>query len=389
MALGTLALFVVSLGYGVVVPLLPELAGGAAQTDASLVSVVYAAYAAAKIVAQVPGGVWVDHSGPERVLRVGTLLFTLSLAGFLFDGGLLYFALVRAVEGAATGIVYPAVFALALRESPERSSGKRIGLAVGLGSSGLLIGPALAGLLAPFGPRAPVAVALAGSACIALLAFAVKGGASPSAARRTVSAELALILRLAGSAAFVGLCLPIAFNKLVSSSFMGLLPLYGPASLELGTRGVTALFALTGVCFGIAQLLGGVLADRIEPRRLVLAMTPALLASLALMGVASRWQTFTLAYASYVCLSSAIFTATLKHAARAHGTDDTYGGVFGVLATLTDLMTIAGPLLFLNLYASSGGAVFYAMALVGLPFAAGFLWLGRTVTTSSPGVRLR
>ncbi|MBI3185021.1 MAG: hypothetical protein HYZ28_23010 [Myxococcales bacterium] len=82
-------------------------------------------------------------------------------------------------------------------------------------------------------------------------------------------------------------------------------------------------------------------------------------------------------YAGYVCASSAIFTATLKHAGKAHGTDGSYGGVFGVLATMTDLMTVVGPLLFLNVYAHGERGVFYVMALVGLPFAAGFLWLGR------------
>jgi hypothetical protein len=67
----------------------------------------------------------------------------------------------------------------------------------------------------------------------------------------------------------------------------------------------------------------------------------------------------------------------MKHAARAYGTDDTYGGIFGVLATLTDLMTIVGPLIFLNLYATRGLTVFLFMSLAGVPFGLGFLWLGR------------
>jgi hypothetical protein len=83
----------------------------------------------------------------------------------------------------------------------------------------------------------------------------------------------------------------------------------------------------------------------------------------------------------YVSLSSVIFTCTLKNAARAYGTEDTYGGVFGVLGTVTDAMTVVGPLLFLGIYGVSGTAVFPAMALIGVPFALGFLLAARASAT--------
>src|SRR4051794_18566952 len=102
MLLGTLALLIVSIGYGVIVPLLPNLAEHG--DDAALLSVVYAVYAAAKIGAQVPAGVWVDRVGPRRVLVIGLWGFTLSLAGFLIPGNLHFFALLRGLEGLATGL---------------------------------------------------------------------------------------------------------------------------------------------------------------------------------------------------------------------------------------------------------------------------------------------
>jgi hypothetical protein len=88
-------------------------------------------------------------------------------------------------------------------------------------------------------------------------------------------------------------------------------------------------------------------------------------------------RAFAIAWALYVAASSIIFTATLKHVARAFGTEQTYGGVFGVLGTLTDLMTIIGPLVFLNLYPLLSSRVFLAMALTGVPCALGYLWLTR------------
>ncbi len=172
--------------------------------------------------------------------------------------------------------------------------------------------------------------------------------------------------------------LPIAFNKLTFSAFQGLIPLHGADHLALSVRGITALFALTGVVFGAFQALGGVLADRISPRALVIALSGPLLLCLAILTACTDAWAFAAAYAGYIALSSIIFTATLKHAARSFGTEDRYGGVFGVLGTLTDLMTVVGPLLFLGIYAVEGAHVFLVMAAIGLPAALGYAFLSKS-----------
>jgi MFS family permease len=371
-----LSLFTVSLGYGVVVPLLPELSGGAARVTPGTVSLVYATYAAAKISAQVPGGVLTDRRGGARVLALALPLFTLSLAGFLWNGGPVWFALVRAVEGAATGLVYPAVFALVARGG-EQGSGKRIGLAVGLGTSGLLLGPVLGWALAPIRLRAPVWAALGVAAVLSAWVALKPPPSAVASAPRTLQGELRQLGVLGGNVGFLGLMLPIAFNKLTFSAFQGLIPLHGP-KLSLSLREVTALFALTGVVFGAFQAIGGILADRVSPRALVLALSGPLLACLAALAYAQGGTSFTMAYAGYIALSSVIFTATLKHAARAFGTEDTYGGVFGVLGTLTDLMTVVGPLLFLGVYGGWGADVFLLMAALGVPAALGYALLSNS-----------
>ncbi len=377
MPLPVLCLFVVSLGYGVVVPLLPELSGGAATVTPGTMSIVFATYAAAKIAVQVPAGVWADRAGGARVLRAAMPLFTLSLAGFSWNGGAAWFAVVRVVEGAATGLVYPAVFALVAQQGIE-GSGKRIGLAVGLGTSGLLLGPVLGWALAPISLRAPIWVAIAVSAAISAWTLIAPPASRAAAKPRTLASELRLIASLGTSLAFVGMVLPIAFNKLTFTAFQAIIPLHVPNALKLGMREVTGLFAMTGVLFGIFQALGGALADRAPPRSVAMAATAPLLVSLAALAFARDGLTFAIAYGVYVCASSVIFTATLKHAAKAFGTDDTYGGVFGVLGTLTDLMTVVGPLVFLGLYGPLGADVFLAMTAVGAASTLGYAFLSRS-----------
>ena len=359
-----------------------------------MLSVVYAAYAAAKIGAQVPGGLLVDWRGPDRVLRGALVLFTLSLIGFLFrtDSAFLRGAPGRGGAGHRTRVI-PRSSRACCRggESRARASGSDWWSASA--RAGCLAGPALGGALAHLGPRVPVAVASVAAVLVTLAAFAFRSspeaeGESPCSEpvrARTLREELRFITGLAASLGFIGLTLPIAFNKLTFSAFQGLLPLYGPAQLGLGTRGVTALFALTGIL-----LWGGAGPGRMarRPGRAATGGAGDDGAAAGGAGTGLAWarevSVFSVAYATYICCSSIIFTATMKHAARVHGTDDTYGGVFGVLGTLTDLMTIVGPLLFLNVYGSNPHAVFPAMAVIGIAFAAGYVWLGRQGATRDP-----
>ncbi|MBI5495588.1 MAG: MFS transporter [Deltaproteobacteria bacterium] len=372
MVFAALALFVVSLGYGVVVPLLPTLAGSTTYAAATSLSVVYTLYAAAKIAAQVPGGAWVDRVGPRRVMRVALPLYTVSTFGFLGPPDTAWFALCRMVEGAATGLVYPAAFAAVLSgEGGPR--GTRVGTVVALGTSGLLLGPALGGALGAENPRIPVAVAASVAALVTAAAWFVPLPTTGVGTPRTLRGELDLLRRLCVDVGFLAALLPIAFNKLSYTALQGLLPLYGAEMLGLGPRRITAIFALTGIGFGVAQVAGGWLADRLRARAVVLVCLVPLLGGLALMGRPGDVVAFAAGYGVYVLASSVVFTATLKHAAETHGSADTYGGMYGLLGTATDLMTVVGPAVFLNAYrARASSAVFTDMAATGLVFAVVF-----------------
>ena len=71
-------------------------------------------------------------------------------------------------------------------------------------------------------------------------------------------------------------------------------------------------------------------------------------------------------------------SAALKEACDRFGGGARHGRVFGVLATLTDVSLVIGPVLFLNLYAVLKAEIFAAMAVAGLPFVVLRLLLGRT-----------
>ena len=364
-----LALFVVTLGFGVVIPLLPSVAGDASHAVTSF-SAVFAGYNLARIASQLPSGVWVDRAGPVTVLRLALGLYALSLAGFLVDGGLAWFTSVRVLEGAATGMTYPAVLAIAARGAPE-TMGKRIGAVVGGGSSGVLVGPLLAVVLPA---RGAIGVALVAAIALAgWFVVAARDTLVEEREKRTLRGEVAALARIGRDPAFAGLLLPLTFNKVTFSGFQALLPLWGPAVLGIGIRGVAALFGLAGLIFALVQPLAGRAADRVDARILIVALAGPLLAVLAVLGRSDDPVTFTLLYTGYIVLTSTIFAATVKHAGKS--ASGGYGSVFGIVSTATDLGTIAGPILFLSLYDGARNVLFPIVAACGVPFALGFLVL--------------
>lgn len=373
--LAVLALFVVSLGYGVVVPALPTLAGGRAATHESELSLMFAAYSALRIGCQIPGGLATDRRGPVAMLRLALPAFVLSLVGFLFTSDTRLFIGLRALEGAATGLTWPACFALALRDGPAERGGRRLSTLAALGTSGLLLGPALGAAFAET-PRTAVLLSLVPTALLALWVWrrgatrATDSTPSRSTPDRRVVDDLRALADLGRQRPFLALMAPIAFNKLTFSAFQGLLPLVCADRWPGEPGRVLALFVVIGVVFAAAQPVAGFLADRVTPRALVRATTPCLLAALAGLAAAEAFAPFLALFAVYIFTSSLLFTATMKHGARTFGTEDTYGGVFGLLATLTDLATIVGPLIFINVYGHMTGLTFAFMAVVGLAFAA-------------------
>jgi hypothetical protein len=100
---------------------------------------------------------------------------------------------------------------------------------------------------------------------------------------------------------------------------------------------------------------------------------------------------FTALYTVYVCGTSVIFAATLKHLA-VQGAAGSYGGMYGLMGTLTDLATVVGPPFLLGLYGWVEAGVFGAMALLGAAALGIFGWAGGNTSsraTSAAHAHLR
>ncbi len=367
------ALFVVSLGYGVVGPLVPALAARAGDTDVASFWWMFATYSAAKIVTQPVGGVMVDRAGARPVLLAGLALYAVAMGGLVFPSPLAGLSSLRALEGAAEGLVYPAVLSAVRERTPEQDIGRKLGLVLAIGSSGLLLGPVLGAALRSFGLIWPLLVAASVAAMVAIgAAIAVRAQAVPPRAR-TLRGELATIAAAARDPDVSLPALPIAHNKLAISGYLALFPISIVHDLHEPEARVAVPFLVVGIAFGLSQPLGGWLVDRWPPRVVVSLLLVPVLLSCAALALPRTLVTFSAVLAVNVVLQSIVFTGVLKQVAVAKGARDVYGGVIGSLATITDVATIVGPLVVLGAYPRAGALVFPLVAAAGILFHVPFL----------------
>jgi MFS family permease len=362
-------LFLVGLGQGVTIPLLPALSESGAS-DARLLGVVYGSHAAARILMQPIGGVWVDRVGGRRVLVIAALVYVTSLVGFFFTSSPLHTLVLRIMAGISSGLIHPAVFVLAMHGVPPERQGRRVSTVLGVGASGMVVGPVLAALFATKSLRLPLVIALVPTAAVTLALIVAAAKAEPKEAdgkRRTLSEELREMRGLFLRGSLIAMTLPIALNKLTFGAFQALLPIYGEEKLELGRRGVSLLFLATGIAFAATQPIAGPLVDRLAPRTVCLLLTPILIVLLGAMTFIPVREVFYVLYILYIVVSSIIFVATLKLVTTTFGAGgERHGGLYGSVATLTDPFTVLGPILFMNVYAAMKVQTFAVMAAVGI-----------------------
>jgi len=134
----------------------------------------YAGYNAAATLASLPGGHWIDRTGPVRALAAGFGCFAIAYGGFALVGGTLVpLALLFVLAGVGIGLVETAENAAVAALAPESVRGSAFGLLAGMQSFGNLAASGIAGLLwTVVSPKAAFAY-LAAWMVIAIVAVAL------------------------------------------------------------------------------------------------------------------------------------------------------------------------------------------------------------------------
>jgi len=143
-----LALAVVSLGFGILTPIIPKFATTNLNMDPSEIGGVYSLFAVAYVIVMLPAGYLCDRMGRKPLIVAGTLMFGITTFALVLITNSYQFALLRTLEGVGAALVIPAAFALTIDIVPENKRGMAMGAEGTAQLLGGLGGPGLGGILA-------------------------------------------------------------------------------------------------------------------------------------------------------------------------------------------------------------------------------------------------
>ena len=243
-------------------PLLPIFLGRKGGS-AALVGVVFAAGLAANALIRYPAGWAADRFG-TRVVLVAAMLSTAALfLAYLLPLPLAAFVVVRLLHGAAQGAYWPAANGLVAEITPEQQRGRAFGYMQATNMAGMLIGPAIGGLVALLNIGVTFTIA-AGFSAITVFALVtlpnVKAQAAvtmPARAMHIARRLLPLPILGAGTSYMIG-----AFDTIWSIY----LTYRGASTFAVGLS-----FAAFAVPATLLSGYAGALGDRFGPRRLIVS----------------------------------------------------------------------------------------------------------------------
>ncbi|MCI3921481.1 MFS transporter [Paenibacillus sp. TRM 82003] len=193
-------LITIFLGFGIIIPVLPEMIVGSGAERFHLY-VMLAVYSATSFVLSPLWGAWSDRIGRKPILMIGVLGFSASFLLFgLSEGNLFLMYLSRILggvfSGATTACAVAYVADITTEEKRTRAMGL-VGMSIGLG---FIFGPGIGGLLSVYGNEVPFFAA----AALALVNFGVALFVLPESLDATRRIEAAAAPRISRWSAFRG-----------------------------------------------------------------------------------------------------------------------------------------------------------------------------------------
>lgn len=165
------AVFVSGTGIGSLLPILPLFLRERGASY-SLVGVIVGAALAAQAVGQWPAGWLAERIGRKEMMVAGLLVAAAASLMFLLPLSIPWLIVVRFMQGLGFAAAAPAEVAAVADVVPSEELGRAYGWVSAARQSGIIVGPAIGGLLAVFGRWTVFAVtggALAGAALVAAL----------------------------------------------------------------------------------------------------------------------------------------------------------------------------------------------------------------------------
>jgi MFS transporter, DHA1 family, tetracycline resistance protein len=362
-----LTVFIDLVGFGIVLPLLPyyvETYGASAAT----IGMLQASYSLMQFLFTPIWGRLSDRYGRRPLILVSLAGSCIGFLIFGLAGSLPALFLGRMVAGIA-GAIIPTTNAYVADVTPPEGRAKGMGLVGAAFGLGFILGPAIGGILAPYGYNKPVLLASLMAAINFVFAFFKLPESLPESARSQAQRR---------PFGFQALRDALTHPQILPLMLMYLVVIFAFSNMEatfgllnehrygLTARQTGYLFAFIGIVMSIIQgLLVGRLVRRMGERRLIILGSFTMIFGLALMPFTPSTLVYcvVLAVLSFGAgINNPSITALLSKSSQA----DEQGGIMGIAQSVASLGRILGPLW--------GGYAFDAFG-IGSPFITGGMFM--------------
>ncbi len=371
----------ITMGQGVVVPIIPLLVQNLGKT-AAMVGIAVSAFALARVFANIPAGFLTSWSGARNVLVGGA---GLSIAGNLMAGLTdSYEALVafRFLAGAGSALYITAAVSFVADVSTSENRGRLMTIYQSFFLMGITLGPAAGGLTAHFfGLRAPFFFVAALAAIAGLWTLArIPAGVGQSSSRQGRSpvqrapgpgARAKSPLR---SVAFVSICMiALATFFTRGGTLFTLWPLLGEDRFSMDAGMLGLMLTIPAAANLVFQPFAGILTDRFGRRAMVIPAIAIFAGALLVSAASPVVAVFGLAMVMYG-VAQAIESPTVNAYVADIATGDQRPVALATMRTFGDVgLVIGAPLL--GLIADVAGLSWGLVTNAGIVLACGIPFL--------------
>ena len=341
----TFVLFVVMLGYGIIIPIFPfyieEM--GAGGTELGLLTASYA------VMRLIFGPIWgglSDRFGRKPILLIGILGYVITMVWFGLANTLWMLFAARILSGILSSATAPTTMAYIGDSSPEDERGGGMGLLGAAGGVGTIVGPVLGGFLATTSLSTPFFVA-AGLALLSLILAIIFLPESHPTEEQSAKKEAIIDLRAWREAIFspIGTLFTLTFISTCGLMiFANVFGLYALEKFNFGPEDVGVMMMVLGLVSALVQgLLAGPVTKRWGDENIVKIGLLGGAISYGLMLLANSYLTILLTTAIFalaVALQVPALTALTSRRATIP-----QGIAMGLSNSFVSLGRIVGPIL--------------------------------------------
>ncbi len=349
------AVLVSMIGFGLILPLLP-IYGREMGASGVYLGLLTSLFGITRSITSYPGGVLADRIGRKKLIVGGLFVYTVVMFLFGVSTNLYHLLILRACQGAASGVVWPVAATMVADIVQPKDRGKAMGFFSMTWDAGIAIGPVLGGLLAAaFSIAVPFFVCSVLSLVSALLVLkrVEETHSKPEKESSTSLFELSF-----SKLTLIGVCVTGFTVSFAMGLVQPILSLFGSEVIGLNEASIGLVFGVMGITRFLVKPVSGTLSDNLGRKKV--AITGLILNSVFTVSIS-----FSKSLESILLLSGAravglgMTMPSMNALVTSLTTRENRGKIMGIYSTSRNGGLVVGPLL--------GGFAFDALS-VQAPF---------------------